>query len=133
MALVVMSHGEYARGAMQSAELILGPQNNYRVLSLAPEKGREDLVEELRGCLKELDTSRGILLLTDVKSGTTTNAAGVLVLERTDVHLCCGYNLPVLMECLQNRDQDFAVILQGMLECHQVSFCDMGSLLKGER
>jgi PTS system mannose-specific IIA component len=132
MALVVISHGDFGKGAMQSAEMILGPQSNIRVISLTPEKGREDLVEELRTCLKELDTSQGVMLLTDVKSGTTTNAAAVLVMERKNVHLCCGYNLPVLLEYLQNRDQDFDTILEAMQECHQASFCDLGSLLRKE-
>ena len=132
MALIVMSHGDFAKGAMQSAELILGAQENYKVVTLTPSQGRADILEAMRKASSELDTSRGLILMVDFKGGTTSSIAGEIVLTQDDTYAFCGFSLPILLECLANREEEIDVIEACIFERHKTSFCNLGDLLKSE-
>lgn len=130
-ALIVISHGDYAAGAMQSAQMILGPQSNYEVVTLTPDQGREDVIKAIKKSAERLDISKGLILMTDLKGGTPANAAGEFFLTQNDVHLYCGFNLAVLMECLVGRGGDIGDMEKSMTESYQASYCNLGNILKG--
>lgn len=114
IAILLMSHGDFAKEAMKSAELVFGKQENYETLSVFLVDQIDRLKEEMFEKVESLDTSRGLLVFTDIIGGTPMNLAGNL-LDRENTILCSGLNLPMLLEALINRGKSVEE-LKGILE-----------------
>ena len=84
--LILISHGAFAAGVREAAEMILGPQENLEVFGLYP--GDPDHT----------------LILADLPSGTPSNTAMLMVMKH-HVHALSGYNLPALLELLTLREE----------------------------
>lgn len=104
VAVLLMSHGDFAREAMKSAEMVFGKQANYDTLSVFLADQVDDLKQEMFEKAGRLDTSKGLLVFTDIVGGTPMNLAGNL-LGRENTILCSGLNLPMLIEALVNRNK----------------------------
>lgn len=104
VAVLLMSHGDLAREAMKSAEMVFGKQENYETMSVFLADQVDDLKQEMYEKVDRLDTSKGLLVFTDIVGGTPMNLAGNL-LDRDNTILCSGLNLPMLIEALMNRDK----------------------------
>lgn len=104
VAVLLMSHGDLAREAMKSAEMVFGKQENYETMSVFLADQVDDLKREMYEKVDRLDTSKGLLVFTDIVGGTPMNLAGNL-LDRENTILCSGLNLPMLIEALMNRDK----------------------------
>lgn len=104
VAVLLMSHGDFAKEAMKSAEMVFGKQSNYETLSVYLTDQVEALKQEMYEKVDRLDTSKGLLVFTDIVGGTPMNLAGNL-LDRGNTILCSGLNLPMLIEALMNRNK----------------------------
>lgn len=102
VAILLMSHGDFAKEAMKSAEMVFGRQENYETLSVFLVDQVDALRQEMFEKVERLDTSKGLLVFTDIVGGTPMNLAGCL-LERENTVVCSGLNLPMLIEALVNR------------------------------
>ncbi|MHC5227099.1 PTS sugar transporter subunit IIA [Enterococcus sp. LJL99] len=100
--LLIMSHGDYGKAAIESAQLIVGEQKNYDTLSVFVVDQVDELKQEMMVKVEALDTTKGLLILTDIIGGTPTNLASQL-LVKADTALVAGMNLPILLEVLMNR------------------------------
>ena len=104
VALMLMSHGDFATELMRSLEFIIGKQDNYDTLGVHLDDQIDNLRKLMFEKIEKLDTESGLVVFTDIVSGTPMNLAGLL-LNRDDVLLCSGVNLPVLLEVSLNRDK----------------------------
>lgn len=109
IALMVMSHGLFAQAAMDSLELVIGRQQNFDTMAILLADNVEMLKQELFEKVGRLNTERGLVVFTDIVGGTPMNLAGYL-LDREDVILCSGFNLPVLLEFSLNRGRTLGEI-----------------------
>lgn len=129
VALLFMSHGDFAKEIIASAELIIGKQTNYETLSVHIDDQIDQLRETMFKKVEALDTSAGLVVFTDIVGGTPMNLAGNL-LNRKNVLVCSGLNLPMVLECAFNRDQPIKKIEElikvayanGMTICNEDSF-----------
>lgn len=104
IAMLLMSHGDFAKEAMKSAEMVFGRQDNYETMSVFLVDQVDALRQEMLEKVEKLDTSKGLLVFTDIVGGTPMNLAGSL-LGRENTIVCSGLNLPVLIEALMNRNK----------------------------
>ncbi|MFA9414561.1 MULTISPECIES: PTS sugar transporter subunit IIA [unclassified Streptococcus] len=104
IALLLMSHGNFAKAAIDSAELIVGKQTNFETLEVYTVDDVEVLKEEMLQKISSLDTTKGLVVLTDIIGGTPINLASQL-LSQEKVVVVSGLNLPMLLEVLMNRGQ----------------------------
>ncbi|MFD2831145.1 PTS sugar transporter subunit IIA [Corticicoccus populi] len=104
VAILVMTHGDFGKAAIESAQLIVGKHENYETMSVFVVDQLDDLKQEMEDKADSLDTSNGLIVLTDIVGGTPTNLASQL-LVRENVVIAAGVNLPVLIEVLVNRHQ----------------------------
>lgn len=109
IALMVMSHGLFAKAAMDSLELVIGKQKNFDTMAIQLVDNVDALKEELFEKIGRLNTESGLVVFTDIVGGTPMNLAGHL-LDREDVILCSGFNLPVLLEFSLNRGRTLGEI-----------------------
>ena len=97
-------HNKEKEGVMRSLEFIIGKQDNYDTLGVHLDDQIDDLRMQMFEKIDNLDTEAGLIIFTDIVSGTPMNLAGLL-LERDNVLLCSGMNLPVLLEVSLNREK----------------------------
>lgn len=103
-ALLLMSHGDFAKELIKSAELIIGKQDNFETLGVHLDDQIDDLKAKMFTKIDMLNTEHGLIVFTDIVGGSPMNLAGYL-LERDNILICSGMNLPILLECLLNRDK----------------------------
>jgi len=107
IAVLVMTHGDFGKAAIESAQLIVGKQENYETISVFVVDQLDDLKQEMEDKVESLDTSKGLVILTDIVGGTPINLASTL-LTREDLIIASGVNLPMLLEVLMNRGKEIA-------------------------
>lgn len=126
-AVLLASHGNYAREALRSAEMIIGRQENVRTMSIDLETSIPAAKAEFHALINELDTDNGLLILTDIVGGTPSNLAAEKLITNTNgsVQAIAGFHLPMLLELFSgNRDKLEAV--SGLLyTAYMSSFVDL--------
>ncbi|WP_240025251.1 PTS sugar transporter subunit IIA [Mannheimia haemolytica] len=75
IALLLMSHGSFARAALASAELIVGQQENVAAIGVVAVDNVADIKRQMEQTIAELNTDKGLIILTDIVGGTPMNLA----------------------------------------------------------
>ena len=102
--VILTSHGGFADGIHQSAEMIFGPQENFKSCILKPDEGPEDVKKKMQEAIASLDNQDEVLFLVDLWGGTPFNQASSLVKEHEDKWtIVAGMNLPMVIEALTQR------------------------------
>ena len=102
--VILASHGGFADGIHQSAEMIFGPQENFKSCILKPDEGPEDVKKKMQEAVTSLDNQDEVLFLVDLWGGTPFNQASSLVKEHEDKWtIVAGMNLPMVIEALTQR------------------------------
>ena len=120
--VILISHGYFAKYAMDSAEMIIGKQENYKVISVTDDKDLEDVLKELEDSYNVLSKDREVIILTDIFGGTPCNATSRLILSGKNVMAYTGFNLPVLLELLLNRDKPLSEVKLNLEKVHNETF-----------
>lgn len=118
--VVITSHGSMCQGIVQSAEMIIGPQDGVWTVPLT-EEGIKEYEEQLQAVLNEARACcEGVIVLADIAHATPFNCSYRYLLEHDDgsVQLLCGYNLPLVVELLMSRSDgvELASFASEMLE-----------------
>ncbi|MGY3766186.1 mannose/fructose/sorbose PTS transporter subunit IIA [Vagococcus vulneris] len=102
--IILASHGEFAKGILQSGSMIFGEQENVQAVTLMPSEGPDDLKAKLEEAIKSFDNQEQILFLVDLWGGTPFNQANTLFEEHKDNWaIVSGLNLPMLIEAYASR------------------------------
>ena len=99
--VVAISHCRVAEEMLRAAELITGPLQACKALSLEADKPVEELVKLVRDAIKEVDQGDGVLILTDLFGGTPANIS--LSFLGPKIEVVCGMNLPMLIKLASCR------------------------------
>lgn len=111
--IILASHGYYAQEALKSVEMIIGyPQEECYVVSVSAEKDYDTCLDELRNIYNNLNHENGVLILTDIYGGTPSKIATHLALEHENVLVYSGFNLPILLELMFQRNLDLNELSQ---------------------
>lgn len=131
IAIILGSHGYFAKEALASVEMIMGSSlENIAVLSVVEGKDYNTMLEEGKALLKSLDTSRGVLFLSDIYGGTPSNVATYLAIENKDMIVYSGFNLPVLLELMYKRNLSIEEIKENIENTYQVGLTCITDKLK---
>ncbi len=99
--VIVVSHCEVACEMVRATELIVGPLEACRAISIKPGEVVEDVVRQLEEAIKEVDRGKGVLILTDLFGGTPANIS--LPFLSSKVEVVFGVNLPMLIKLASCR------------------------------
>lgn len=102
--LILVSHGSFAAGLREAAEMILGEQEQVSVLGLYQGESPDSFSQKLEQVIDEAGDCKNVLVLSDLQSGTPYNAGMVMVLKKGCACIA-GTNLPLLLEILSLRDE----------------------------
>ncbi|MDD4493840.1 MAG: PTS sugar transporter subunit IIA [Eubacteriales bacterium] len=102
--IIMVSHGEYVKAMIESAELIVGEKENVTTFGFNLGDSVDQLQESIANELKRVQKNSDVLVLTDMFSGSPFNAVSSLMQEYSFHHIT-GINLPLLLEILMSRDE----------------------------
>ncbi|WP_319760719.1 PTS sugar transporter subunit IIA [Maridesulfovibrio sp.] len=109
--IVLVTHGNFGQALIEAGELIVGPQEGVRSLSVDVEKGIDAAVDTLKKSIAEVNSGSGVLILTDMFGGTPTNLS-LSLLQGDHIEVVTGVSLPMLLKAFQMRNES----LQKMAE-----------------
>jgi len=102
--LVLVTHGRLAVEFRAALEHVMGPQKQIEAVTIGPdddvERRRKDIVE----AVERVDTGDGVAILTDMFGGTPSNLA-ISVMNRPNVEVLAGINMPMLVKFAKVRDE----------------------------
>ena len=96
--VILMSHGLMAKEILNSAQMILGDQINYPVVSMTPDDGIEGTFNKLDKIIGTLNDAKRIVILADLMGGTPANTAMMLASEDSRIQVITGVNLGMVLE-----------------------------------
>lgn len=101
--IIIVTHGDFGKYIIESAELIAGKQSN--IMSLGLKHG--DSVEELKNTLKEniikMDEGDGVLVFVDLFGGSPSNVT-LMNMKEVRFKSITGLNMPMLLEAITSRN-----------------------------
>ncbi|PLX33383.1 MAG: PTS fructose transporter subunit IIA [Hyphomicrobiales bacterium] len=95
--LVLVTHGGLAREFRAALEHIVGPVENMETICIGPEDDMEQRRQDISNAVTRVDYGDGIIILTDMFGGTPSNLA-ISLLERDELEVIAGINLPMLIK-----------------------------------
>ncbi len=100
--ILLVSHGPLAEGLFQTASFFLGemPQITYRTLSADTDPSI--FLQDIKSAIQEIDQGDGVYILCDLLGGTPFNQS--MLLNRPDISIFTGMNLPLLLELAFSRE-----------------------------
>ncbi|UNM90129.1 mannose/fructose/sorbose PTS transporter subunit IIA [Vagococcus sp. CY52-2] len=102
--IILASHGEFAKGILQSGSMIFGEQENVKAVTLMPSEGPDDVKRKIIEAIDTFDQQEEVLFLVDLWGGTPFNQANTLFEEHKDHWaIVSGLNLPMLIEAYAMR------------------------------
>ena len=112
--IILASHGKFAEGILQSAQMIFGEQEQIVAATLMPNEGPDDLIAKLDEAVESFGEDAEILFMVDLWGGTPFNQTSVLYDQLGEKSaIVAGLNLPMLLEALGSR--------MGMETAHEVA------------
>ncbi len=94
--LVLVTHGRLAEEFVRAMIHVVGPQERVATISIGPDDDMESRRADIAAAINEVDTGRGVIVLTDLFGGTPSNLA-ISLMERGRVEVIAGMNLPMLI------------------------------------
>ncbi|UQS83919.1 mannose/fructose/sorbose PTS transporter subunit IIA [Bombilactobacillus thymidiniphilus] len=102
--IVIASHGNFAKGILQSGSMIFGEQENVQAVTFMPDEGPDDLRRHLTDAIAKFVDVQQVLFLIDLWGGSPFNQANTLFEEHKDQWaIVTGLNLPMLIEAYSAR------------------------------
>lgn len=101
--VLLASHGDLADGIYSSLKLIIGEQKNILTLCAYKEENF-DLKKEVANILNDLSDEDKLIIITDIFGGSVNNEF-MNNLERDNLYLISGLNLPLVMELMLIQDE----------------------------
>ena len=100
--LVLVTHGRLAEEFVAAMEHVVGPQEAVRAICIGPDDDMEKRRDDIAAAVEAVDEGSGVILLTDMFGGTPSNLA-ISLMDRADVEVIAGMNLPMLIKLASVR------------------------------
>jgi mannose PTS system EIIA component len=94
--LVLVTHGRLATEFVVAMEHVVGPQRAIAPICIGPDDDMESRRGDIANAIAEVDTGRGVIVLTDLFGGTPSNLA-ISLMRPGKVEVIAGINLPMLI------------------------------------
>jgi mannose PTS system EIIA component len=94
--LVLVTHGRLATEFVVAMEHVVGPQRAIAPICIGPDDDMESRRTDIANAIAEVDSGRGVIVLTDLFGGTPSNLA-ISLMKPGKVEVIAGINLPMLI------------------------------------
>jgi len=117
--ILVLTHGKFAEGICDAAELIMGKIENLDYHQISHGDDFNDFQAIVVKKIQALDQGEGVLVFVDLFGASPYNAGAVSKADCPDVEyrLITGLNLPMLLEaCTLRKNMDVHQLAQQLLQ-----------------
>lgn len=98
--VLIITHGDFGKGLLSGAEVIIGKQKNVHPVGLNLGDNIEVVKKEVEKIIKEkLQEDKEIIIVVDLFGGSPFNIA-LSMMKEYDVKVITGINMPMLIELL---------------------------------
>jgi len=94
--MILVTHGDLAKHFVDAMQHVVGNQEGVSSVCIGPNDDMEKRRKEISAAIKSVDRGKGVIVLTDLFGGTPSNLA-ISLLERGNVEVIAGINLPMLI------------------------------------
>lgn len=94
--LVLVTHGLLAKEFVVAMEHVVGPQDAIASICIGPDDDMDLRRQDIASAIAEVDSGKGVILLTDLFGGTPSNLA-ISLMKPGHVEVIAGVNLPMLI------------------------------------
>jgi PTS system mannose-specific IIA component len=101
-AIIVITHGHFGRELLQTAQDIVGRQENVAALSVTQESGISQLSDAISKTCGQFSDSTEVLFLVDMLGGTPCNTA-IMKSKDKSWEIVTGVNLYMLISAFRHR------------------------------
>jgi PTS system ascorbate-specific IIA component len=109
--ILIIAHGTLGESLVHCASHVLNKRPaRLRQLGVTAQDDPLLLLPQARALVKELDSGRGVLILSDMYGGSPSNIAAKLLVPGR-VEGIAGVNLPMLIRALTYRDRPLATLV----------------------
>jgi mannose PTS system EIIA component len=128
--IILVSHGPFSKGLLESVQMILGEQKDIVAYGLFPHETTEDLLMKIEAELTQ-NQEEEYLFLSDLYCGSPFNAV-LRLMEKYDVYHVTGISLPLLLEAVlaRNSGATAAEVSDKIVEISKDSVKDIKKLLE---
>lgn len=102
--IVLVTHGRLAEELVAAMEHVVGPQDAVATICIGPDDDMEERRGQILDSISKVDDGAGVILLTDMFGGTPSNLA-ISVIEKANVEVIAGVNLPMLIKLASVRGE----------------------------
>ncbi|EGU32591.1 phosphotransferase system, mannose/fructose-specific component IIA [Vibrio ichthyoenteri ATCC 700023] len=102
--IIVSGHINFATGMQSAVEAIVGEQASLEFIDFVPTMTTEQLEAQMLASIENMNDGSGVLILTDVPGGSPCNRGVAIMLNRDDVRVVAGCNLPMITNACFERD-----------------------------
>lgn len=128
--ILIITHGKFGKEALASAEMIVGKQEDCKAISIKVDDNTKDIYSKLEETVRYMEMKGNVLILTDIVGGTPSNLSLKIAEDNSNIHVLAGFNLPVLLELLMNRNKGVGEIVELLKDTYFKSFVDLTQMLK---
>lgn len=128
--VIILSHGEQSAGMLNTAEMLVGEQQNVVTYGLMPAQSVADLTAAIENEVKEYG-AENIIFMSELMHGSPFNAVVSLTREY-DLYHITGINLAMLLSVLLERNNEDATaksVCEEALATVATSIADVRQLL----
>ena len=109
--VVIVTHGRLAHEFRAALEHVVGPQEQLETISIGPDDDLDERRADMLSALARVDNGGGVVVLTDMFGGTPSNLA-ISAMERDNVEVIAGVNLPMLVRAFTYRTRDMDTMVK---------------------
>ncbi len=125
IAVILVSHSEFASSLKAAAEMVYGPQEGVAAIGLFGDAGLDSLSAEIRAQYEAFAAEGDeVIFLVDLPHATPYNAS-LMALADTDARILSGMNLPMLIQVLSDRDS----VEEGGMDAFCESACEAAKMM----
>jgi mannose/fructose-specific phosphotransferase system component IIA len=128
--LVLISHGDLAKGIVSSASMLVSQLGQLESVTLWPDDNPDEYQKKLEAAVKNVDTGDGVFILADMLGGTPSNRAMYSLGDK--VRMLTGLNLPMLYSFLTIREEttDLATLARDVMAEARDAMIDVNEMIK---
>jgi PTS system mannose-specific IIA component len=102
---VIVTHGQLATELLAAAEMIVGPVAHIAAVSIGWHDDVDAAREEIERAIERVAAGRGVLIMTDMFGGTSTNIAAMF-LKEGEIEVITGVNLPMIIKLASETGEE---------------------------
>jgi mannose PTS system EIIA component len=131
--VVVVTHGQLATELLNAAEMIVGELPQFAAVSIGWHEDVNDARDDIAQAVERVRAEQGVLLLTDMFGGTPSNL-GMTFLEKDQLEVITGVNLPMLIKLASIRtSRDLLTVARELRDDGRNAIWVASDLLRGDK